>query len=78
MKTNNIPTFRQIERVQIETQDKRVAMVTFGSEVYMLGDGNTASRTISGNTLQDFDALVQEGHRLAQEFNIRPLTESYG
>ncbi len=74
----NAFTFRQIERVQIETQDKRVAMVTFGSEVHMLGDGNATSRTISGDTLQHFDALVREGQRLSQEFNIRPLTESYG
>ena len=69
---------RQIERIQLENTDKKVAIVTFGSEVYVLGDGSQKKVTISdGTTLNDFDALVREGKRLASKFTIQPLSSSY-
>ena len=62
----------------MENADKKVAIVTFGSEVYVLGDGSQEKVTISdGTTLNDFDALVREGKRLASEFTIQPLSSSY-
>ena len=69
---------RQIERIQLENPDKKVAVVTFGSDVYVLGDGSQAKVTVTDSAIKnDFDALVEEGKRLASEFTIQPLTSSY-
>ncbi len=69
---------RQIERIQIENAEKRVGLVSFGSEVYVLGDGSQAKTSVSDkDVLDDFDKLTEEGKKVAATLNIEPLTSSY-
>ncbi len=71
--------FRQIERIHLETPEKKVAIVTFGSSVHVLGDGSQTKVTISENDfLKDFDKLIDQGKSLASTFNIASVSNSYG
>ena len=68
---------RQLERIHIETPDKKVAIVTFGTQVTIRGDGSQPVRVIHGNDLEDFDTLMEIGKRIASEMMLVPILRSF-
>ena len=66
---------RQLERLQIEHPDKRVAVVTFGSVVRVYGEGKSVC--VEGDILYNYDTLLEKGRGLWTELDIQPLTTSY-
>ncbi|XP_064623154.1 circularly permutated Ras protein 1-like [Lineus longissimus] len=69
-------TLRQIERLQIERPNKRVALVTFESQVKILGDGR-ASQVVQANQ-HNLEETAECGKRIMRDLAIRPLKDSYG
>lgn len=52
----------------------RAAVITFGSDVVIMGDGTKGSLSCSSAKINDYDALLQTGARAAQ--NVGPISES--
>lgn len=67
---------RQLESLQVEQPKKRVVLVTFGSEVYVHGDGSSEYQRelIHGET--PYSSLLDGGKDLYEKMNLRPLSES--
>ncbi|KAL3873143.1 hypothetical protein ACJMK2_036297 [Sinanodonta woodiana] len=69
---------RQLDSLKIEQPDKRVVLITFGSEVYIWGDGSLTSAIIhTGSCLDDYDQLINIGKEYASNMMPAPLSISY-
>jgi len=71
--------FRQLERLKIEEPNKQVALVTFGSTVYLWGDCHDAAtlKTFSDNILDDYDRLIEAGREYASTMEVSGLEGTF-
>ncbi|XP_053377820.1 circularly permutated Ras protein 1-like isoform X2 [Mercenaria mercenaria] len=69
---------RQLERMKIEYPNKQVALVTFGSTVYLWGDCHTDfPRFFSGDIMDDYDRLIAAGREYATTMELRGLENTF-
>ncbi|XP_053394854.1 circularly permutated Ras protein 1-like isoform X4 [Mercenaria mercenaria] len=69
---------RQLERMKIEYPNKQVALVTFGSTVYLWGDCHTDSpRSFSGDIMDDYDRLIAAGREYATTMELGGLENTF-
>ncbi|KAL4238999.1 hypothetical protein ACF0H5_003703 [Mactra antiquata] len=69
---------RQLERMKIEYPDKKVALVTFGSTVYLWGDCHTAQpKTFTGDILKKYDDLIAAGRDYATTMELSGLENTH-
>ena len=52
-------------------------MVTFESEVQLLGDCMSKEETVTGDKMNDYNKLLDIGKEMADAQNISPLSKSY-
>ncbi|KAH3859158.1 circularly permutated Ras protein 1-like [Dreissena polymorpha] len=71
---------RQLDRMKIEYPNKKVALVTFGSTVYLWGDchDNQVKSYSDSRMLEDFDALVAAGREYATSMELSGLENTFG
>jgi hypothetical protein len=53
----------QIEQMQNGAKDRKVGVVTFNNEVTLIGDGSVDPQTITGDKLNNFDWLCENGQK---------------
>lgn len=70
---------RQLERMKIEYPNKRVALVTFGSTVYLWGDcqSDAPAKSFSGNILNQYDNLIAAGREYASTMDLSGLESTH-
>ncbi|KAL4239000.1 hypothetical protein ACF0H5_003704 [Mactra antiquata] len=69
---------RQLERMKIEYPNKQVALVTFGSTVYLWGDCHTAQpETFTGDILKKYDDLIAAGRQYATTMELSGLENTH-
>jgi len=70
---------RQLERLKIEHPNKQVALVTFGSTVYLWGDCHNEGtlKTFSGRILGDYNRLIEAGREYASTMEVAGLEETF-
>ncbi|KAJ8309347.1 hypothetical protein KUTeg_014221 [Tegillarca granosa] len=68
---------RQLERLKIENESRKVIFVLFSSDVVLLGDGSQTSVNVNESEFNAFDSLLSTGQKYTSDINIRPLAESY-
>lgn len=61
----------------MENPGRRVALVLFESQVHVLGDCRQDPVLINGESLNEYDKLVELGKKQATELQLQSLTESY-
>ena len=71
-------SFRQLERMKLEYPDKKVALVTFGSSVFVWGDCSTNTPKSFNSDLDNYDGLIQTGRTYAETMDLKKLEESHG
>ena len=70
--------YRQLERMKIEYPDKQVALVTFGSTVYLWGDCSSSTpQTFQGSCLENYDELIQIGRNYAAGMSLGTLENTH-
>ncbi|XP_060554043.1 circularly permutated Ras protein 1-like [Ruditapes philippinarum] len=69
---------RQLERMKIEYQNKQVALVTFGSTIYLWGDFHTYNaKSFTGNIINDYDGLIAAGREYATTMELGGLENTF-
>ena len=68
---------RQLEQLKVEQPDKKIMLVTFESEVKVIGDGSQQVHQFHAASKYDFDELIKDGKELSDKFQLRPLSESF-
>ncbi|XP_070561239.1 circularly permutated Ras protein 1-like [Ptychodera flava] len=68
---------RQLERLQLECQDKQVVLVTFSNIITIYGDGHGFPVTVPEAQLKDCDALFQTGQSEARKWNLAAIKDSF-
>ena len=64
--------------MKIEYPDKQVALVTFGSTVYLWGDCSSSTpQTFQGNCLDNYDELIQIGRNYAAGMSLGTLENTH-
>eukprot|EP00058_Branchiostoma_floridae_P000234 XP_002585722.1 hypothetical protein BRAFLDRAFT_133020 [Branchiostoma floridae] len=69
---------RHLERLELDTPDRQVAIVTFQSQVQLFGDGRYPPTDVTGDTLISYDGLISTGRHLAEKFELQPIKDSLG
>ena len=70
--------FRQLERLKIEYPNKEVALVSFGSTVYLWGDCHTEfPKSFSGDIINDYDGLIAAGREYATTMKLGGLENTF-
>ncbi|XP_070561238.1 circularly permutated Ras protein 1-like isoform X2 [Ptychodera flava] len=69
---------RQLERLQLECQDKQVVLVTFSNIITIYGDGHGCPVKVPEDQLKDYDALFQTGQSEARKWNLTAIKDSFG
>eukprot|EP00058_Branchiostoma_floridae_P002521 XP_002588009.1 hypothetical protein BRAFLDRAFT_125403 [Branchiostoma floridae] len=67
---------RHLERLELDTPDRQVAIVTFQSHVQLFGDGRYPPTDVTGDTLNSYDGLISTGRHLAEKFELQPIKDS--
>jgi len=70
---------RQLDRMKIEHPNKQVALVTFGSTVYLWGDCQTGlvAKSFSDNILNEYDNLIAAGQEYATTMELAGLESTH-
>lgn len=69
---------RQLERMKIEHPNKQVALVTFGSTVYLWGDCHSNNaKSFSGDILNNYDSLIAAGREYATSMELSGLENTH-
>ncbi len=68
---------RQLERIHVESPDKKVGIVTFSSEVDVLGDGSGQPKHFAGDKLDNYDELIRLGQEHARDLDLKPISDTY-
>ena len=77
-KLSSLTFYRQLERLKIEYPDKQVALVTFGSTVYVWGDCTAGTnQSFQGQCLDNYDELIQIGRNYATNMNLGTLENTH-
>lgn len=65
--------------MHIEYPDKKVALVTFGSTVYLWGDchDDRPPKTFTGDILNKYDDLIAAGREYATTMELAGLQSTY-
>lgn len=66
----------QLHALKRDHPNNRVALITFASDVHIIGDGSDDPVTIAGDRLNDFDQLLSVGRGLAVNHPIAESAES--
>ena len=75
---SSLTFYRQLERLKIEYPDKQVALVTFGSTVYVWGDCTAGTnQSFQGQCLDNYDELIQIGRNYATNMNLGTLENTH-
>ncbi|XP_078665368.1 circularly permutated Ras protein 1-like [Branchiostoma floridae x Branchiostoma belcheri] len=69
---------RHLERLELDTPDRQVAIATFQSHVQLFGDGRYPPTDVTGDTLNSYDGLISTGRDLAEKFELQPIKDSLG
>ncbi|XP_066269460.1 circularly permutated Ras protein 1-like isoform X1 [Branchiostoma lanceolatum] len=69
---------RHLERLELDTPNRQVAIVTFQSHVQLFGDGRYPPTDVTGDTLNSYDSLISTGRDLAEKFELQPIKDSLG
>lgn len=56
--------------------DRKVGVVTFNSDVQIIGDGSKPPQVITGDKLLNFDWLLENGTKKASELLMKPIKET--
>ncbi len=64
----------QIEQMAVGAPKRKVGVVSFSSQVCVIGDGTEVPKIIAGDRLNDKDYLMAEGEKLAYSH----MTKSIG
>ncbi|CDW73759.1 type a von willebrand factor domain-containing protein [Stylonychia lemnae] len=67
---------KQIDEMQRLYPDRKIGIVTFNSEVTVIGDGTQIPITIAGDKLNDYDTLFQSGIQSHQIALRKPIKET--
>ncbi|CDW82116.1 type a von willebrand factor domain-containing protein [Stylonychia lemnae] len=67
---------KQLEEMQKCHPDRKIGLVTFNSEVTVIGDGTQIPKTIAGDNLNDYDTLLQSGIQSHQTGLQKPIKET--
>lgn len=67
----------QLEEQRKFYPNRKIALVIFGSDVTVIGDGFQPETTIAGDKLQSYDSCFQEGEKLQQTHIQAPVSDSY-
>ncbi|XP_074655604.1 circularly permutated Ras protein 1-like isoform X2 [Tubulanus polymorphus] len=67
---------KQVMEMKLTKPKRRIAIVHFGSEVYILGDERQANQTIDSSLQFDFDKLFEAGRKIGEENSYKSITES--
>jgi hypothetical protein len=63
---------KQIEHFKKENPNKKIGLITFNNEITVIGDGTSPQATIiSGDKLNNFDTLLEEGKNLEISHSIK-------
>lgn len=65
-----------LDRTHLQHPNKRVILVTFNSEVTVFGDGSQEPQVITGDKLNDYDAMVASGVKGLKYEQLKALSES--
>ena len=69
---------RHIEMLQAENDQRKVAIVTFESNIELLGDCTSPAHRVDVRDLSNYDRLLDTGKNVAQALHIAPLADTYG
>jgi len=58
---------QQITDMSNGAQDRHVGIVTFNNEVTVIGDGLLPAQTVTGDKLNDYDWLIQNGQQQGKD-----------
>ena len=67
---------RQLEHLQAEHPHKKVALITFNSEVVLFGDGSGQPITIAGDHLSNRAHLEAKAKEAATSQSCGPISET--
>jgi Mg-chelatase subunit ChlD len=71
---------RHLDHLAVERPDCQVGIITFGSQVHVLGDcqseGRKAHKTIQSDMLNNYDGLLEEGRACFKTLELRDLKNS--
>eukprot|EP00211_Chloroparvula_japonica_P004689 CAMPEP_0119128714 /NCGR_PEP_ID=MMETSP1310-20130426/6756_1 /TAXON_ID=464262 /ORGANISM="Genus nov. species nov., Strain RCC2339" /LENGTH=613 /DNA_ID=CAMNT_0007119079 /DNA_START=17 /DNA_END=1855 /DNA_ORIENTATION=+ len=68
----------QLKRLVVKYPTKKVAVITFSSDVVVVGDGSGVPETITGDMLEDFDALRKRGRKYRDGEGVKTVEKSGG
>lgn len=69
---------RQLDRLKLEHPKKKVLLVTFGSIVYIWGDGQSDSPlSISGDIMDNYETLIKKGRNYATTMELGCLENTF-
>jgi hypothetical protein len=57
-------------------QNRKIGVVTFNNDVTVIGDGTKNPVTITGDKLQNYDWLVENGNKMAEVMMEKTVKET--
>ncbi len=66
----------QLEHMQKATPDRKIGLVTFNSEVTIIGDGTQVPQTIAGDKLHNYEYLLQNGIDSSKTHFVKPVNDT--
>jgi hypothetical protein len=65
-----------LDRTSIQYPNKRAILITFNSEVTVIGDGSQEPQVITGDKLEDYDAILSLGVNGLKHHELKALSSS--
>jgi hypothetical protein len=66
----------QIDEIKKEHPEKKIGVVTFNSDVTLIGDGSQDQQTVTGDKLNNFDFLLNNGIEQGQKCLTKPVKDT--